>query len=167
METKKCTDSLTVKTAQILPPDTNAYGTLFGGKLMAHIDDVAAIAAIRHARQTSVTASTDSVDFLAPVKLGDFIILESFVTFTHKTSMEVFVRVITESKNTGDKKVCATSFLTFVALDADGKPVPVPEVVPESTQEKELYAGAELRRERRNERRQHSLSMAKEFGKLK
>lgn len=63
MEKKPSSNSKTVKTAQILPPDANAYGTLFGGKLMAHIDDVAAIAAVRHARKSVVTASTDSVDF--------------------------------------------------------------------------------------------------------
>src|SRR5690625_7364626 len=92
MDKEYSTNSLTIKTAQILPPDTNAYGTLFGGKLMAYMDDVAVIAAVRHSRRTCVTASTDSVDFLAPVKLGDFVILESFVTSTHKTSMEIFVK---------------------------------------------------------------------------
>src|SRR5690625_6186932 len=71
MEAKPCSHSRTVKTAQILPPDANAYGTLFGGKLMAYIDDVAAIAAVRHSRQVSVTASTDSVDFINPVKIGE------------------------------------------------------------------------------------------------
>src|SRR5690625_7631153 len=90
---------------------------------MAYMDDVAVIAAVRHSRRTCVTASTDSVDFLAPVKLGDFVILESFVTSTHKTSMEIFVKVLTESLKTGEKKVCATAFLTFVALDENGKQV--------------------------------------------
>src|SRR5699024_12573488 len=68
MEKKPCVNSKTVKTALILPPDANQYGTLFGGSLMAHIDDVAAIAAVKHARKPVVTASTDSVDFLSPVK---------------------------------------------------------------------------------------------------
>lgn len=163
MEKKYAKDSITIKTAQILPPDTNALGTLFGGKLMAYIDDVAAIAAVRHARTTCVTASTDSVDFLASVKLGDFVILEAFVTSTHKTSMEIFVKALTESFGTGEKKVCATAFLTFVALDENNKPTPVPEVIPESEQEIELYESAELRRERRFERRGHSIKMAKDF----
>src|SRR5690625_5950335 len=92
MERKSSSNSRTVKTAGILPPDANAYGTLFGGKLMAHIDDVAAISAMRHARKLVVTASTDSVDFLQPVKVGDTIILEGFVTAAYTTSMEVLDR---------------------------------------------------------------------------
>src|SRR5699024_1437088 len=78
MEKKPCVNSKTVKTALILPPDANQYGTLFGGSLMAHIDDVAAIAAVKHARKPVVTASTDSVDFLSPVKVGDSIQVEGF-----------------------------------------------------------------------------------------
>src|SRR5699024_5689738 len=121
-----------------LPPDTNAYGTLFGGKLMAYMDDVAVIAAVRHSRRTCVTASTGSVDFLAPVKLGDFVILEAFVTSTHKTSMEIFVKVLTESLKTGETKLCATALLTFVALDEDGTPDAVPGVITPAGQERQL-----------------------------
>jgi len=163
MDKRLANDSLTIKTAQILPPDTNAYGTLFGGKLMAYIDDVALIAAVRHSRHTCVTASTDSVDFLSPVKLGDFVILEAFVTSTHKTSMEVFVKALTESFETGEKKVCATAFLTFVALNEDDIPIPVPGVIPESPQQLELFDSASLRRKRRSEKRRQSIKMAKEF----
>src|SRR5690625_2199569 len=97
---------------------------------MSYMYDVAVIAAVRYSRRTCVTASTDSVDFLAPVKLGDFVILEAFVTSTHTTSMEIFVKVLTVSLKTGEKKVCATAFLTFVALDENGKPVEVPGVIP-------------------------------------
>jgi len=164
MEKKPSSNSKTVKTAQILPPDANAYGTLFGGKLMAHIDDVAAIAAVRHARKSVVTASTDSVDFLQPVKVGDSICVEGFVTFVHNTSMEVFVKVLKESLLSEEQVVCATAFLTFVALDEDGKPTEVPPVYPETEQEKALYEGAQLRRERRNERRKQSQEMAELFG---
>lgn len=128
MERKSSSNSRTVKTAGILPPDANAYGTLFGGKLMAHIDDVAAISAMRHARKLVVTASTDSVDFLQPVKVGDTIILEGFVTAAYTTSMEVFVSVVKEGLLTGEKKVCATAFLTFVAIGENGKPDTVSQV---------------------------------------
>src|SRR5699024_8512859 len=162
-ETKPCSNSNTVKTAQILPPDANQYGTLFGGKLMAHIDDVAAIAAVRHARKSVVTASTDSVDFLSPVKVGDSICVEGFVTSAHHTSMEVFVKVIREGLLTAEKTVCATAFLTFVALGDDGKPADVPGIYPETETEKMLYAGADLRKERRNERKKESQRMAKLF----
>lgn len=164
MKKKPCVNSLTVKTAHVLPPDTNAHGTLFGGKLMAHIDDVAAIAAARHARETVVTASTDSVDFLAPVKSGDSICVEAYVTWTHKTSMEVFVKAVTENLLTGDRKVCTTAFLTFVAIDKDGKPTPVPAVYPQSVQEKLLHKHAAERAEHRNKRRKQSWEMAQTFG---
>ncbi|MEI3612019.1 acyl-CoA thioesterase [Pseudogracilibacillus sp. SO30301A] len=163
MEKKPCSNSRTVKTAQILPPDANAYGTLFGGKLMAHIDDVAAISAVRHARKSVVTASTDSVDFLHPVKVGDSICVEGFVTSVHNTSMEVFVKVVKEGLLTAEKTVCATAFLTFVALGENGKPDVVPRIYPETEMEKMLYEGAELRRERRNERKKESQRMAKLF----
>lgn len=164
MEEKPSSNSKTVKTAQILPPDANAYGTLFGGKLMAHIDDVAAISAVRHARKSVVTASTDSVDFLEPVKVGDSICVEGIVTAVHNTSMEVFVKVVKEGLLTAEKTVCATAFLTFVALGEDGKPTAVPRIYPETEQEKILFEGAALRRERRNERRKESQRMAKLFG---
>src|SRR5699024_6284394 len=120
METKSSLYSKTIKTANILPPDANALGTLFGGKLMAHIDDVAAIAATRHARKQIVTASTDSVDFLRPVKVGDAICLEAAVMYDDHTSMEVFVSGVRVSLLVGQREVCATAYFTFVALDEDG-----------------------------------------------
>lgn len=163
MKSKPCSYSKTIKTAQIFPPEANAYGTLFGGKLMAHIDDVAAIAAVRHARKAAVTASTDSVDFLAPVKVGDTISVEGFVTYVHRTSMEVFIKVEKEDLLTEVKTVCATAFLTFVALGEDGRPVEVPTVYPESDVEKMLYAGAEERMERRLQRKVESKKMAAFF----
>lgn len=164
METKPCANSLAIKTTHVLPPDTNAYGTLFGGKLMAHIDDIAAIAAVKHARNPVVTASTDSVDFLTPVKVGHAITIEAFVTWTHHTSMEVFAKAITEDLVTGERKVCTTAFMTFVAINDLGRPVPVPSVYPESEHEKELHEGAILRAKHREERRKQSKEFAKNFG---
>lgn len=164
MEGKPCLNSLAVKTAYVLPPDTNQHGTLFGGILMAYIDDIAGISAQRHARNPVVTASTDSVDFLYPVKEGDSICVESFVTWTHQTSMEVFVKAVTEDLSTGERKVCTTAFLTFVAVDEDGKPIPVQPVYPESEEEKLLHEGAEQRAQRRRERRKQSKELAKNFG---
>lgn len=162
-EAKSCSNSYTVKTAQILPPDANQYGTLFGGRLMAHVDDVAAIAAVRHCRKTVVTASTDSVDFLHPVKVGDTICVEGFVTSAHRTSMEVFVKVIQEDLSSAKKTVCATAFLTFVAIDENGRPTEVPSIYPETETEKMLFNGAELRKERRDERKKESQRMATLF----
>ncbi|WP_339226446.1 acyl-CoA thioesterase [Oceanobacillus sp. FSL K6-2867] len=164
MEAKPCSNSLAIKTTHVLPPDTNAFGTLFGGKLMAHIDDIAAIAAVKHARNPVVTASTDSVDFLAPVKVGHSISIESFVTWTHHTSMEVFAKAVTEDLVTGERRVSATAFMTFVAIDENGKPVPVPSVYPETDLEKMLHENAALRAKRRGERRRHSQELAATFG---
>lgn len=164
MEQKPCIDSLTVKTAMVLPPDTNSYGTLFGGKLMAYIDDVSAIAAARQARTQVVTASTDSVDFLNPVKEGDSICVEAFVTWTHNTSMEVFAKAVTENLASGERGVAATAFSTFVGVDEEGNPVPIPEVYPEDDQEKELNEHAPERAEARKARREQSKAMARAFG---
>lgn len=163
-QAKPCANSLAVKTSHVLPPDTNSHGTLFGGKLMAHIDDVAAIAAVRHARKTVVTASMDSLDFLAPVKSGDSICVEAFVTWTHNTSMEVFVKAVTENLLTGERMVCTTAFLTFVAIDEHGKPIPVPRIYPETEHETMLHEGAKERARYRRERRKESKEMASEFG---
>lgn len=164
VEKKPCKKSLVVKTSHVLPPDTNAHGTLFGGKLMAHIDDVAALAAVRHARLPVVTASTDSVDFLEPVKEGDSICVEAFATWAHNTSMEIFVKAVMENLLTGERHVCATAFITCVAVDHNGKPVPVPDVYPQTAEEKYLHEGAPKRAEQRKQRRKDSKEMAREFG---
>ncbi len=156
-------ESRAIRCGYVLPPDTNSYRTLFGGKLMAHIDEVAAISASRHARRPVVTASTDSVDFLHPIKEGEAVCLEAFVTGTGKTSMEVFVKVVAENLMTGFKRICATSFLTFVALADDGSPAPVPQVIAETTEEIDLFNSAPQRAEIRKQRRLDSQKLAKSF----
>ncbi|WP_243385256.1 acyl-CoA thioesterase [Bacillus kexueae] len=159
--TKRCQDSFVVKTSIVLPPDTNTHGTMFGGKLMAYIDDVAAISAMRHARSQVVTASTDSVDFLHPIYEGDAVCLEAFVTYTGRSSMEVFVKVVAEKLMTGERNVCAISFLTMVAVDTNGRPVPVPTVQPETDFEKELHENAKKRAEVRKARKKENEAMVK------
>jgi len=164
MKQKPTSESRAVKTALVLPPDTNNLGTIFGGKVMAYIDDMAGLSAMRHSRMTVVTASTDSVDFLHPIRSDHAICLESFVTWTHKTSMEVFVKVVGEDLRTGERTVCATAFLTSVALDDQGIPHPVPGVIPETELEKRLYDSAPERARIRNNRRKESQKLAKDFG---
>jgi acyl-CoA hydrolase len=164
MENKKyCRESLAIKTSLVSPPDTNIHGTMFGGKLMAYIDDVAAIAAMRHARKLAVTASSDSVDFLHPIIEGNSVCLEAFVSYTGRTSMEVSVKVVSENMLTGDRHICAVSFLTFVALDENGHPSEVPQVVPQSEEEKRLNETAKDRLEIRKKRRKDSEEQAKRF----
>lgn len=160
MEPKHCKDSRIVKTSRVMPPNTNTHGTLFGGKLMSDIDDVASLSAIRHSHQKVVTASTDSVDFLMPITLDDSVTLESYVVSTGKTSMEVFVKVIAENLFTGERRIAATSFLTFVALDENKKPQQVPAVVPCTEEEKKLNELAPQRAMMRKARREESKQFA-------
>ncbi|WP_397376159.1 acyl-CoA thioesterase [Paenibacillus sp. sptzw28] len=148
------------KTARIFPTDVNNHNTLFGGKLMSYIDDIASIAASKHCRYSVVTASTDSVDFLSPIRPTDSVCLESFVTWTGTTSMEVFVKVLTEDLRTSERKIAATSFLTFVAKDDNNKPVRVPQVIPETEEEKKLHETAVQRAEMRKQRRLESEKFA-------
>lgn len=161
---KYCRESITVKTSLVFPPDTNSHGTMFGGKLMAYIDDTAAIAAMRHARRSVVTASSDSLDFLHPIYEGNAVCLEAFVSHTGRTSMEVFVKVTSENMLSGERNVCAVSFLTFVALDENGNPTEIPSVVPQTEEEKQLFDSAEERMEIRKKRRKDSAERAKLFG---
>ncbi|CAH0345810.1 acyl-CoA thioesterase [Bacillus sp. CECT 9360] len=163
-ETKHNRDSLVIKTSIVLPPDTNNLGTMFGGKLMAYIDDVAAISAMRHSRTNSVTASMDSIDFLHPIYEGNSVCLEGFVTFTGRSSMEVMVKVIAEDLLTGERNICAISFLTFVAIDVNGKPTPVPKLNPQTELEKNLYETGKQRAEMRKKRRKETALIASTFG---
>ncbi|GFN34047.1 putative acyl-CoA thioester hydrolase YkhA [Paenibacillus curdlanolyticus] len=160
MNQRYCRESKCYKTARVFPTDVNNHDTLFGGKLMAYIDDIASIAATKHCRRTVVTASTDSVDFLHPIRPTDSVGLEAYVTWTGKSSMEVFVKVVKEGLLSGERIVAATAFLTFVALDDDNKPVPVPEVVPETAEELKLHETAPHRADMRRIRRQESKRFA-------
>lgn len=133
----------------ILPNDANPLGNLLGGRLMHFIDIAAALAAHRHARSYVVTASMDHIDFLAPVHVGDLLILKSSVNRAFHTSMEVGVKVYVENYMTSTTRHVASAYLTFVAVDQHGIKQPVPPIVPESEEEKHRYADAERRREHR------------------
>lgn len=160
MDGKRSRESRVVKTSRVFPTHTNNHDTLFGGLLMSYIDDVASISAARHSRRECVTASTDSVDFLRPITPGDSVCLESVVCWTGHSSMEVFVKIVAENLKTGERRVAATSFITFVALDDKKRPVPVPPLIPETEEEKKLYATAERRLKARREHREASRELA-------
>ncbi|SDX34334.1 Acyl-CoA hydrolase [Paenibacillus sp. CF384] len=127
---------------------------------MSYIDDIASISVSKLCRAAAVTASTDSVDFLQPIRPTDSVSLESFITWTGTSSMEVFVKVIREDLRSGDRKIAATAFLTFVALDENNRPTTVPQIVPETEEEKKLHETAELRAEMRKHRRDESKKFA-------
>ncbi|MGG0718249.1 acyl-CoA thioesterase [Robertmurraya massiliosenegalensis] len=161
MEAKKASESRIVNTAQVLSCDLNNYNTLFGGVLMKKLDDAATLSARRHSRvKECVTASTDSIDFLYPIHQTDSVCVESFVTYTGKTSMEIFCKVVAEDIITGERRVAATAFLTFVALDENKQPVQVPRILPESEEEKFLYETGKERAEMRRIRRKKSRELA-------
>jgi len=160
MESRFIKQSRCYKTARVFPTDVNNHNTLFGGKLMAYIDDIASIAASKHSRSSVVTASTDSVDFLRPIQMTDSVCLESFVTWTGRSSMEVFVKVTTEDLRTGERAIAATAFLTFVALDDNKRPALVPHVIPETEEERRLHETAVRRAEMRKHRREESKNFA-------
>jgi acyl-CoA hydrolase len=143
---KTVRNSAVEMTEIVLPSHTNALGSIFGGQLMAWIDIAGAIASSRHARGVCVTASIDALQFVAPIKLGQYVRIRACVNYTGHTSMEVGARLEAEDPFTGACVHVATAYMTFVAIDDQGRPRPVPQVVPETAEEKRRYQDAELRR---------------------
>jgi len=128
----------------VFPNDANSYGTMFGGRLMGMMDIIAAIAASRYAGKPTVTASTEAIDFLEPVQVGDRV--ESFarVVWVGKTSMIVKVEVYAENPSTSERVNCTTAHFTFVALDENRRPTAVPPLLIETDEEKKEFELAEL-----------------------
>ena len=133
----------------VFPADSNALGNLFGGRLMQYIDLVGAMAASRHARAITVTASMDHLDFVAPVRVGELLILKASVNRAFRTSMEVGVRVMVEDVREQRLRHVSSAYLTFVAVDRDGSRQVVPQVVPETEHQRRRFEDAERRREMR------------------
>jgi acyl-CoA hydrolase len=133
----------------VLPNDTNTLGNLMGGNLLHWMDIAAAIAANRHCRRVVVTAAVNNVSFQKPIKLGDIVIIESQVTRSFTSSMEVYLEVFVENSVTGKRSRCNEAMYTFVAVDQQGAPIEVPDTVPESEQEKVRFRGALRRRQLR------------------
>jgi acyl-CoA hydrolase len=149
MEGKTVRESTSEYSELALPNDANGLGNVLGGKVMHLVDLAAAMAAMRHARRPVVTASVDSLHFLHPVRIGQLIVLRSSVNRVFRTSMEVGVHVETETLMTGEKLHTCSAYLTFVALNEDGKAAPVPPIIPETETEKRRYRQAGERREYR------------------
>ncbi len=133
----------------VLPNDANPLGNLLGGRLMHLIDMAGALAAHRHSRSYVVTASMDHLDFLAPVHVGDLLILRSSVNRAFRTSVEVGVKCWVENYIAASKRHVSSAYLTFVAVDGKGAHLPVPPVVPETEEQKRRYEDAGRRREHR------------------
>ena len=128
-------DSYVIMHELILPNDTNNLDTVFGGKVMQYMDLCAAMSAYKFARSAVVTASVDRLDFLAPARVGDMLILKSSVNYNNRSSMEVGVRIDAENVKTGETRHTASAYLTFVSLDEEGKPQKVKNIIAESDDE--------------------------------
>ncbi|AIF44863.1 acyl-CoA thioesterase [Virgibacillus sp. SK37] len=157
MKAKKMKDTRIIQNDQVLINDLNNYHTLFGGVLMKKLDACATLSAQRHARvKECVTASTDSVNFIKPIRQIDSVCIESFVSYTGRSSMEIFCKVTAENTLTAERRIAATAFLTFVALDENKRPIEVPSIIPETEEEKFLYETGEERAKIRKLKREQN-----------
>jgi acyl-CoA hydrolase len=143
MEAKKVSESLTIMNELVLPNDTNTFGNLMGGRLMYWMD----IAAGRHSNTPGMTASVDNLSFKTPIKLGNVVHIEAKMCRAFNTSMEIHIKVWGEDLLHQYKYESNEAFFTFVALDPNGKPRPVPKVIPETEDEQRLFDGALRRRQ--------------------
>ncbi|WP_246846742.1 acyl-CoA thioesterase [Leptospira barantonii] len=135
----------------VMPDHANHYGTLFGGTLMSWIDMIAVMVAQRHCGQEAVTASVDRLNFIAPISVGDHVLLKASVNYTGKTSLEIGVQVSKENPYEGTTVRATTAYLTFVALNENKIPSPVPQIKPETEAEIRRYKNAVLRQESNRE----------------
>jgi acyl-CoA hydrolase len=149
MEGKYVRESYSDYSELALPNDANVLGNLLGGKVMHLVDLAGAMAAMRHARQPVVTASVDHMNFLHPVRIGQLVMLHSAVNRVFRTSMEVGVKVFVEDLISGVVRHTSSAYLTFVAVDREGKAVSICPVIPETEDQHRRYLQAELRREYR------------------
>ena len=145
MHPKHPSESLTVLTDLVLPSETNPLNNLFGGELLARMDRAASISARRHSRRVAVTASVNHVAFNRAIPLGSVVTVEAKVSRSFKSSMEIFIDVWIEDRESGEKTKANEAIYTFVAVDETGRPVKIEEIHPETDLEKERYDGA-LRR---------------------
>ncbi len=149
MTTKTPRDSYVIMTEIVLPNDTNTFGNLMGGRLMYWMDIAAALAAMKHCSAPVVTASVDNISFESPIKLGNVVHIEARVSRAFNSSMEVHMNVWGEDALQQYKYKSNEAYYTFVALDPNGKSRPVPQLVPETEEEKKLFEGALRRRQLR------------------
>ena len=140
-------DSEAIITEFVLPNDTNTLGNLMGGRLLHWMDLASAIAAHRHCGRVVVTAAVNNVSFSQPIKLGEIVTMHAKLSRSFSSSMEVIIEVWVENNTTGEKKKCNDAIYTFVAVDQLGNPIQVPEIVPETEDEKKRYAAALRRRQ--------------------
>jgi uncharacterized protein (TIGR00369 family) len=147
MEGKRVTESSVTMAQMMIPQDANPAGNVHGGVIVKIIDEAAAVVAARHSRSNVVTASIDRLNFHNPVFVGDVVFFKSSLNFVGRTSMEIGVRVEAENLITGVVRHAASAYLTYVALDADGKPCAAPPLILETDEDRRRNAGAKRRRD--------------------
>lgn len=138
----------------MMPQHANNLGHVFGGVILAMMDKTAAVTAIRHARMSCVTASIDRVDFREPIHLGDLVVMKASVNYVGRTSMEVGVRVEAEELISGNRRHTNSAYITFVAVDRNGRPLEIPLVAPDTPEEERRYRAAQDRRRVRLQERE-------------
>jgi acyl-CoA hydrolase len=159
MKGKTKRESATTLNQRMLPQDANPAGNVHGGVTLKYIDIAAGTVAMRHCRSNAVTASIDRLNFLQPVYVGEMVSFKASLNYTGRTSMEIGVRVESENMFTGEKRYCASAYVTFVSLDKDGKPREVPPLILETDEDHRRWNEAENRRRiRRQERQRESES---------
>jgi acyl-CoA hydrolase len=149
MTPKKTSETKVIMTEMVFPNDTNFYGNLMGGRLMYWMDTAAAMVAGKHSNAPCVTVSVDNISFDAPIKLGQVVHIEAQISRAFKSSMEIHIKVWGEDLTQQYKYKSNEAYLTFVALDPNGKPRMVPELITETEEEKKVYEGALRRRQLR------------------
>jgi acyl-CoA hydrolase len=146
MKARHPSESETVMSELMMPNHANIMGNVFGGVILSLVDRIAAVCAIRHSKKQCVTVSVDKVDFKEPIHVGELITGFARVNYAGKTSMEVGVKIIAEHLITGEKRHTNSCYVTYVALDDNGRPSGVPPIVPETPDEKRRYERAAKRR---------------------
>lgn len=158
---KKVKESQTIKSFMAMPTDANPSGNVHGGTIMRLIDITAAVVARRHCREHAadvVTAIIDNIEFLAPAHIGDLITAKASLNYAGCTSMEIGVKVEVEDLANGKINHISSSYVTFVALDKYNKPTPIPQIIPETKEEKRRFQEGEKRAKKRKEKRQKKMA---------
>ena len=146
---KSVSESKSIISTQMLPSDANPMGNVHGGTILKMVDVAAGVSALRHARENTVTASIDRMDFYNPVYVGNLLTLKASVNYVGQTSMEVGVRIEAENLKTGKVTHTGSCYLTYVAIDENGRPTEVPNIVPETPEEKRRWEAGKRRRDER------------------
>ena len=162
MQGRRVSESEVVMTHRALPEDANPAGYVHGGVILKQLDLAGAVVAMRHCRTAVVTASIDRMEFRAPVNVGELLMLKASVNLVSGTSLEVGVRVEAENLLTGEVRHTASAYLTFVSMDAERRPAPVPDLILETPAQKRRNQEARLRRELRREERKREREAQRE-----